>query len=275
MTSANKTFRFDFSPSIVKLIDEFAFTHQWSNKKTYYSNWHDSWLLKNENEIQKEIDRITNEGYVGDIKDKMYKAGRYYFRKKHIKNHNKNKLSEATSTEATAEAATAEAATAEAATAEAATAEAASTEEVVVQHNLNNIHNINIADADDDDNNNNADADDDNNNNNTVMDDDDDDSNNNNNNKAAVVDIVNKKRTYITIQKELLKIMDTHIINGLQDKLNVFKPEHGFEDFNNKHITSIRAEIQRLLTNYKFEPTQTIHKLKKTYKNRYYIVTRK
>jgi hypothetical protein len=25
--SANKTFRFDFSPSIVKLIDEFAFTH--------------------------------------------------------------------------------------------------------------------------------------------------------------------------------------------------------------------------------------------------------
>jgi hypothetical protein len=246
--SANKTFRFDFSPSIVKLIDEFAFTHQWSNKKTYYSNWHDSWLLKNENEIQKEIDRITNEGYVGDIKDKMYKAGRYYFRKKHIKNHNKNKLSEATSTEA---------ATAEAAIAEAATAEAASTEEVVVQHNLNN---INIADADDD------------NINNTDM--DDDDNNNNNNNKAAV-DIVNKKRTYITIQKELLKIMDTHIINGLQDKLNVFKPEHGFEDFNNKHITSIRAEIQRLLTNYKFEPTQTIHKLKKTYKNRYYIVTRK
>jgi hypothetical protein len=246
----NKTFRFDFSDSIVNLINEFAFIHKFSDKKTYYDNWHDIWLLKNENEIQKEIERITNEGYVGDIKDKMYKAGRYYFRKKHIKNHNKNKLSEQP-TEATAE---------------------ATAEKVVVEHNLNNIHNINMVDADAnmvdaDANMVDADA--------NMVDADNNADGDVDVNNVDAVDIVNKKRTYITIQKELLKIMDTHIRNGLQDKLNVFKPEHGFDDFNNKHITTIRTEIQRLLTNYKFEAIQTIHKLKKTYKNRYYIATRK
>ena len=223
-----KTFRFDFSPSIVKLINDFAFTHQFSNKKTYYDNWHNDWLVKNENEIQKEIERITNEGYVGGIKDKMYKAGRYYFRKKHIKTHNKNKLSEQIADQV------------EAKDADAKDVDAKDADVVVTKDNLNNIQK--------------------------------NDNNNTNNNTAA---IVNKKRTYITIQKELLKIMDTHIMNGLQDKLTVFKPEHGFDNFHENHVTSIRTEIQRLLTNYNFEPTQTIDKLKKTYKNRYYIATRK
>ena len=223
-----KTFRFDFSPSIVKLINDFAFTHKFSNKKTYYDNWHNDWLVKNENEIQKEIERITNEGYVGGIKDKMYKAGRYYFRKKHIKTHNKNKLSEQIADQVEAE------------DADAKDADAKDAVVVVTKDNLNNIQK--------------------------------NDNNNTNNNTAA---IVNKKRTYITIQKELLKIMDTHIMNGLQDKLTVFKPEHGFDNFHENHVTSIRTEIQRLLTNYNFEPTQTIDKLKKTYKNRYYIATRK
>jgi len=228
-----KTFRFDFSPSIVKLINDFAFTHQFSNKKTYYDNWHNDWLVKNENEIQKEIERITNEGYVGGIKDKMYKAGRYYFRKKHIKTHNKNKLSEQIADQVEAE-------DADAKDADAKDADAKDAVVVVTKDNLNNIQK--------------------------------NDNNNTNNNTAA---IVNKKRTYITIQKELLKIMDTHIMNGLQDKLTVFKPEHGFDNFHENHVTSIRTEIQRLLTNYNFEPTQTIDKLKKTYKNRYYIATRK
>jgi len=228
-----KTFRFDFSPSIVKLINDFAFTHKFSNKKTYYDNWHNDWLVKNENEIQKEIERITNEGYVGGIKDKMYKAGRYYFRKKHIKTHNKNKLSEQIADQVEAE-------DADAKDADAKDADAKDAVVVVTKDNLNNIQK--------------------------------NDNNNTNNNTAA---IVNKKRTYITIQKELLKIMDTHIMNGLQDKLTVFKPEHGFDNFHENHVTSIRTEIQRLLTNYNFEPTQTIDKLKKTYKNRYYIATRK
>jgi hypothetical protein len=235
-----KTFRYDFSPSIVKLINDFAFTHKFSNKKTYYDNWHDDWLVKNEKEIQKEIERITNEGYVGGIKDKMYKAGRYYFRKKHINTHNKNKLSKQISDQVDAKAEQVE-------------AKAEEVVELVEQTDKTDIDtDINKAD-------NKA----------------DNKANAINNKTAAIAAIVNKKRTYITIQKELLKIMDTHIRNGLQDKLTVFKPEHGFGNFYENHVTSIRTEIQRLLTNYKFEPTQTIDKLKKTYKNRYYIATRK
>ena len=77
----NTIFRFKFEPTIISLITRFAKLHQYDDRKTYKENWV---LFNSENEetIQREIARMYELGYTGDVNDKMYKAGRYYFRKK-------------------------------------------------------------------------------------------------------------------------------------------------------------------------------------------------
>jgi hypothetical protein len=81
-TDTNKTiFRFKFSPEINDLISHFAKLHQYDDRHTYKEQWE---ILYSDNEeiIEREISRLHQLGYIGDIKNKMYKAGRYYFRKK-------------------------------------------------------------------------------------------------------------------------------------------------------------------------------------------------
>ena len=78
---------------------------------------------------------------------------------------------------------------------------------------------------------------------------------------------------YIGVQKELLDAIDTDIQRGLLN--NDFKPSNGFELFcknkNNFELLTIELNIlhkQFGLTN----PTEIKNKIKKTYKNRYYLL---
>ena len=80
-----KTFRFEFESDIMELIERFAIVHQYDERKMYKEQWN-SWYNENKEEMEREIERMNEIGYVGDVKDKMFKAGRYYFRKKNIKN---------------------------------------------------------------------------------------------------------------------------------------------------------------------------------------------
>jgi len=81
-TNGKKTvFRFKFSPEINELILCFAKLHQYDNRHIYKEQW-ELWYSSNEEIIEREISRLQHDGFKGDIKSKMYKAGRYYFRKK-------------------------------------------------------------------------------------------------------------------------------------------------------------------------------------------------
>jgi hypothetical protein len=82
----SKTFRFDFSAEMMKSIESFSIVHQYDDRKIYKELWK-TWEEEHEDEIAEEIERLTEMGYVGDVKDKMFKAGRYYFRKKNIRNN--------------------------------------------------------------------------------------------------------------------------------------------------------------------------------------------
>ena len=93
MESLTKTFRFDFSSEMMKSIERFSIVHQYDDRKIYKELW-ETWEEENANEIDEEIKRLTDMGYVGDIKDKMFKAGRYYFRKKNIRNELENNQAE-------------------------------------------------------------------------------------------------------------------------------------------------------------------------------------
>jgi hypothetical protein len=73
--------RFKFSDEVMQSIQTFAKTNKMLDRKDYKQEWN-KWMQLNERMVNEEIDRINNLGYNECVKDKMFKAGRYYFRKK-------------------------------------------------------------------------------------------------------------------------------------------------------------------------------------------------
>lgn len=80
-----KKFRYDFSSEIKSLLDNFYNINAEKGRKDFKESW-TLWI--NSEEIKSHIDsecaRLLNEGYKGDVLDKMYKSVRYYNKKKEI-----------------------------------------------------------------------------------------------------------------------------------------------------------------------------------------------
>ena len=76
-----KTYRFKFSPEVVKSLFEFSKLHQFEKRKDYKESW-EGWVKENEELINVETRKLLLDGYNGNILDKMYKSSRYYFRNK-------------------------------------------------------------------------------------------------------------------------------------------------------------------------------------------------
>lgn len=78
-----KTFRFEFGKEFIGELSRFSKVHQFDERRTYKEEWQ-KWKMVPEIDevITKEIRRLEESGYKGDIEDKMFKSGRYYFRKK-------------------------------------------------------------------------------------------------------------------------------------------------------------------------------------------------
>jgi len=167
-------YRFKYSNDIIKLINEFAVIHQYDDRKSYKEFW-EKWVQENESDLQDEITRLNRLGYEGNIIDKMFKAGRYYFRKKN--------LNKSTSTQP------------------------------------------------------------------------------------------QERRTYITMEHEVLDAMDNHI--SLSIKNPDFTPASGYTNFCTTNITLLKNEIDRLCAESTIDSTELSDKIKKTYKNRYFLLTHK
>lgn len=80
-TNNTPTFRFKFTPDFNNHLLSFAKLHQYDDRATYKEEW-DKWVLSNDSIIHDEIMYLKANGYDGDILQKMYKSGRYYFRNK-------------------------------------------------------------------------------------------------------------------------------------------------------------------------------------------------
>lgn len=76
-------YRFKLDDAVVNDITIFAKIHQYDTNKDYKKAW-DIWCEENNDSVRREIDRLNELGYDGNSLDKMYKAGRYYFRKKQL-----------------------------------------------------------------------------------------------------------------------------------------------------------------------------------------------
>jgi|688.fasta_scaffold299536_2 hypothetical protein len=186
-----KTFRFEFAEDIMDLIKRFAIVHQYDDRHAYKEHWN-IWYNENKEDMEREIDRMNDIGYVGDVKDKMFKAGRYYFRKKNIKKEDKEE-----------------------------------TRESEVFNNINTLNGVTPE---------------------------------------------KKRRNYITMLEATLVAMDEHIKNSLETDAE-FKPSDGYSEFCEKNVLVLRTEIQRMVADNIIDKKDIADKIKKTYKNRYYMIT--
>jgi len=79
------------------------------------------------------------------------------------------------------------------------------------------------------------------------------------------------RRQYLSVQKELLEAMDKQI--SKKKKEPSYKPSDGFENFCNEHIDLLKEEVIRLVTEHQINDVTIIKdKIKKTYKNRYFML---
>ena len=81
MDTENTIFRFKFSTEFNNQLLSFSKLHQHDDRITYKDNW-TIWLQSNDQMIDEESRRLREQGYDGNIIDKMYKSGRYYYSKK-------------------------------------------------------------------------------------------------------------------------------------------------------------------------------------------------
>jgi hypothetical protein len=205
-TNINYTIlRFNFSEDIMTRITYFAKLHQFEDRETYKTNWN-RWFAENQLVLEAEINRLTNNGYTGDVEAKMYKAGRYYFRKKQAQVQAQEQ--------------------AQAQEQEQVQAQAQAQEQAQAQTQT----------------------------------------------KTHVPD---KKQTskYTTMNKAVLEEMDNHIITSMRTN-RAYTPAGGYTEFCERFAGLLAVEMGRLKLIERLSDELITKKIKKTYKNRYFMVTR-
>jgi len=80
------------------------------------------------------------------------------------------------------------------------------------------------------------------------------------------------RRTYIGTQKELLEAMDEHIMVNIVKP--DYKPSNAFNEFCQENIKLLQEEVSRLCKSGLTDKNEIKSKVKKTYKNRYFIISK-
>ena len=82
-----------------------------------------------------------------------------------------------------------------------------------------------------------------------------------------------KRRIYVGTRKDLLEAMDEHI------KLNInsgdFKPSDGFDEFCKENVDILKDQVNQLICSGITDSNEIKAKIKKTYKNRYFLIISK
>jgi len=82
-----------------------------------------------------------------------------------------------------------------------------------------------------------------------------------------------KRRNYVGIHSELLEAMDKHIIDN---KRNInYKPSTGFDEFCKQYIELLKNTVTILFKSGITNSEEIKNKIKKTYKNRYFMTITK
>lgn len=91
--------------------------------------------------------------------------------------------------------------------------------------------------------------------------------------KSTVKKEPKERREYISFDNKILHIMDKHILDNLKD--NEYHPKTGFASFCKQNEQLVRENVTKLYENGMTDSKTIEEKFKKTYKNRYFMITRK
>jgi hypothetical protein len=82
-----------------------------------------------------------------------------------------------------------------------------------------------------------------------------------------------KRRVYVGSQKELLASMDQHIQSRILT--GEFKPSDGFDDFCQKNVEILKEQVNQFIRTGITDSMEIKSKIKKTYKNRCFLIVSK
>lgn len=82
-----------------------------------------------------------------------------------------------------------------------------------------------------------------------------------------------KRRIYVGSQKDLLEAMDEHIKSNISS--GDFKPSEGFDEFCKKNLDILKEQVSMLCHAGLTDSNEIKAKIKKTYKNRYFLIISK
>ena len=82
-----------------------------------------------------------------------------------------------------------------------------------------------------------------------------------------------KRRIYVGSQKELLETMDHHIQSSILS--GEFKPSVGFDEFCQKNVEILKEQVNQFIRAGIADSNEIKTKIKKTYKNRYFLIISK
>ena len=82
-----------------------------------------------------------------------------------------------------------------------------------------------------------------------------------------------KRRSYVGANKELIEAMDDHIKSSVAKK--DYKPSDGFTEFCATQSELLKEEVAKLCRSGFTDSNVIKNKIKKTYKNRYFLITSK
>jgi len=82
-----------------------------------------------------------------------------------------------------------------------------------------------------------------------------------------------ERRDYVGTQKDMLDAMDNHIKSKLNDPN--YKPSDGFDEFCKSNLDLLKEEIANLCKSGFTDSNEIKQKIKKTYKNRYFLIISK
>lgn len=82
-----------------------------------------------------------------------------------------------------------------------------------------------------------------------------------------------ERRDYVGTQKDMLDAMDYHIKSKINDQN--YKPSDGFDEFCKSNLDLLKEEISNLCKHGFTDSNEIKQKIKKTYKNRYFLIISK
>mgnify|MGYP006164848455 CR=1 FL=1 len=77
------TYRYKLDSAILEQLRSFAGNHRYDEAIIFREAWK-GWLIDNKVIIDREIARLREIGYIKDVKMKLYKSARYYFKNKSL-----------------------------------------------------------------------------------------------------------------------------------------------------------------------------------------------